>query len=59
MTRRISFFVDKNPCVDEYVGEAVGLFIGKFCLFGVWSKYDQYAVILFNHGIGIWFEKPT
>jgi hypothetical protein len=56
---KITLFKDKNPAVDEYVGESIGLFIGVFCLLGLWkNKYsDQFGVVLFNHAFGVWLEE--
>jgi len=55
---KATWFFDRNPAVDEYVNDTLGLFLGSFCIIGLYkARYArQYGMVVLNHAFGIWFE---
>lgn len=59
----MTFFFDKRPATDEYVGDTIGFFIFSFCLVGIflWShpKSVQIGIVLLNHCLGVWIGEDA
>ena len=51
-------FCDKNPCIDEYHGESVGLVYKEHVLLGLWRARHQkaYGLVLWNQAAGVWYD---
>lgn len=58
------FFIDKNPCRDEYYDEGFGLYFWGWCLVGILlyrGKYKdaglQIGIVVLNHAVGFWNDR--
>lgn len=51
----MNLFIETNPRIDEYQGQAIGLFLPNgFCLLGILTYPGQFGIIVLNICIGIW-----
>lgn len=47
-------FIELNPARDEWSGEALGLFVGEFCVLGIRVWPSGIALIVLNLAVGVW-----
>ncbi len=56
----MKLFFDTRPASDEYLGHAIGLFLFRFCVLGLylWSWRERKSLfiglIILNHAFGVW-----
>jgi len=51
----MKFFIETNAAIDDYVGQAVGVFLPNgFCLLGLLTYPGQVGIIFLNVCAGFW-----
>lgn len=51
----MKFFIERRPAIDEYTGQAIGLFLPNgFCLIGILIYPGQFGIIFLNVCAGVW-----
>lgn len=57
-------FIETHAAIDEWLGEAVGLFWHERCILGVFfvsnpRRSRQFGIVILNIGIGIWRDEDA